>query len=92
MSSRNRTNNIKTLLRVTGSPRRGRSDSEGPKKRSTPVTDPFVGEGAERTPVSLGNSFFCFALMSGRGSRIRKSVLARATQEIAILNPTYPCP
>jgi hypothetical protein len=42
--------------RVTGSPRRGCSDSDGPEKRSTLVTDPFAGEGAERSPVSLGNS------------------------------------
>lgn len=73
---------------MTGSPRRGCSDSEGPEKRSTPVTDPFVGDGATRSPVSLGNSFLCSALMSGRGSRIRISLLARTAQEIAILeNP-----
>lgn len=47
---------------MTGSPRRGRSDAEGPEKRNTPVTDRFVGEGAERTPVSLGNSFVSYVL------------------------------
>lgn len=70
---------------MTGSPRRGRYDAEGPEKRGTPVMDPFVGDGAERSPVSLGNSFLCSALMSGRGSRIRISVRAQTTQEIAIL-------
>ncbi|GJW56707.1 ribonuclease H-like domain-containing protein [Tanacetum coccineum] len=29
--------------------------SNGSEKRITPVTDPFAGEGAERSPVSLGN-------------------------------------
>lgn len=44
--------------------------TEGPEKRSTPIIDPFLGDGAERTPVSLGNTLLFSALMSGRGSRI----------------------
>lgn len=57
-------------------------------KRSTPVTDPFVGDGAERSQASLGNSFPFFlssTLMGGRGHRIRISLLARTAQEISIL-------
>ena len=50
---------MQTLIRVAGSPRRGHSDAEGPEKRSRPVTDPLVGEGAYRTPVPLGNSLVC---------------------------------
>ena len=37
---------VQTILRVIGSPRRGHSDAEGPEKRSRPVADPLVGEGA----------------------------------------------
>ena len=39
--------NSLTILRVTGSPRRGCSDSEGPEKRNTPIPDLFVREGAK---------------------------------------------
>ncbi|CAI9775847.1 unnamed protein product [Fraxinus pennsylvanica] len=61
---------------VAGSPRRGRSDAEGPEKCSNPVADPLVGDGAKSSPVPLGNSFLCSALMSGGGSRIRISLRA----------------
>nr|QLA48187.1 hypothetical protein [Medinilla magnifica] len=73
-------------LRVTGSPRRGHSDTEGPEKQSNPVADLLVGDGAKSSPVPLGNSFLCSALMSGGGSRIRKSLQASTVQEVAILN------
>jgi len=36
----------KKNLRVTGSPRRGHSEAEDLEKRSRPVIDPLVGEGA----------------------------------------------
>lgn len=36
--------------------------TEGPEKRRTPVTDPFVGEGARRSPVPLGNSILSYVL------------------------------
>lgn len=70
---------------MAGSPRRGRSDAEGPEKCSNPVADPLVGDGAKSSPVPLGNSFLCSALMSGGGSRIRISLRASTVQEIAIL-------
>ena len=47
---------------MTGSPRRGTSDSECPEKRRTPITDPFVGDGAERSPVPLGNSLVYYVM------------------------------
>ena len=41
-------NKLKNLMDLNSGwlPRRGFSDAEGPEKRSTPVTDPLVGEGA----------------------------------------------
>ena len=47
---------------MTRSPQRDTFDLECPEKRLTPITNPFVGDGAEHSLVPLGNCLVYYVM------------------------------